>query len=445
MRLVSSAPMTALVCVCAAALLGCGGSGSSAGTPITPASAATPASAEDAALLRESSLSYLGAFRLPSDAAGGDASLSGYSYGGAALAFNPANDSLYLVGHVYDQRVGEVSIPALVNSTELGDLNTATVRQGPTDITEGHLLDIGKDGSVYPEETGAMIGGLLPWRGRLVGSVFAYYDASFEAKLSHFSSGTDFAVSGDFDGMFRVGTENPGFVGGYMTPIPEAWRSRLGGSALTGNCCLPIISRSSFGPSASVFEPDDLGIKAPAPSTMLVGYPADHPTLGSWDNTEAVNLDFNMATSVTGIVFVDGTRSVLFFGRQGLGIPCYGVGTGDPSLDRLPVSPGSSEVYCHDPASDSKGTHAWPYASYVWAYDAEDLARVKAGQAQPWDLRPYATWALDLPFATEGKQILGAAYDPAKRRIYISQGGADPGDDGYFEGPIIHALQVGGD
>ncbi len=447
MRSASFASMAALVCVCGAALMGCGGASSSAGSSSAGSSstgaATTRPSGEDPSLLQQADLLYLGAFRVPSGAAGGDANLQGYSYGGAALAFNPDHDSLYMVGHVYDQRVGEVDIPVLVKATDLSDLNTAAVRQGLTDISEGHLLDIGAGGSAYTAESGAMIGGLLSWHGRLVGSVYAYYDAGFEAELSHFSSGTDFSMSGDFRGMFRVGTANPGFVGGYMTSIPEDWRTRLGGSALTGNCCLPIISRTSYGPSASVFTPDDLGVKTPAPATMLVGYPADHPTLGSWDNTETVNLDFNMATRVNGIVFVDGTRSVLFFGSQGIGVPCYGIATGDPSLDHRPIS-GSSEVYCHDPASDSKGTHAWPYASYVWAYDAEDLAQVKAGQKQPWELKPYATWQMDLPFATQGKEILGAAYDPVKGRIYISQGGADPGDDGYFQGPVIHAFEVAG-
>ena len=122
-------------------------------------------------------------------------------------------------------------------------------------------------------------------------------------------------------------------------------------------------------------------------------------------------------------------------------VPCYGEGTDDPSLDRTPIEPGSSVVYCLDPASHSKGTHAYPYASYVWAYDASELALVRAGQKQPWEVQPYATWSLDLPFATEGRSLGGAAYDPLTRRLFLSQECADPGG-GYFCGPVIHVFEL---
>ena len=91
---------------------------------------------------------------------------------------------------------------------------------------------------------------------------------------------------------------------------------------------------------------------------------------------------FNLATTMAGVVFPEGTRSVLFFGRQGLGKYCYGEASD-----------------CGDPVQTSKGGHAYPYAYYVWAYDALDLAAVKSGQRQPWDVKPYAVWELDFPFA----------------------------------------------
>ena len=48
-----------------------------------------------AGLLGESDLTYLGAFRLPS----GNFGASSFEYGGTALAYNPANNSLFIVGH----------------------------------------------------------------------------------------------------------------------------------------------------------------------------------------------------------------------------------------------------------------------------------------------------------------------------------------------------------
>lgn len=417
-----------------ASVPGCSGStgGKSPGDPGDPGAST---------LLGEDSLVYRGAFRVPGGDGGGPSGGHGYAYGGGALAFDPGRGSLFMVGHPYDQLVGELSVPEPVSSQQIGELPTAVVLQGLADLTEGHLNQIAEGGAAYDGAGGVIIGGLLPWEGSLVGAVYGYYDAGYEAKRSHFTSGAGFSVAGDFAGMYQVGTRNPAFVGGYMTPIPREWRSSLGGSALTGKCCVAIITRTSMGPSASAFEPQDLGAETPAPATMLVGYPSDHPTLGEWSNTETINLDYNMTTEINGVVFPENTRSVLFFGRQGLGVPCYGSGTSDRSLDRQPVPGAPGDVYCYDEAEHSKGCHAYPYSSYVWAYDASELALVHAGAKQPWQVRPYATWPLELPFATGGGRITGAAYDPATRRIFVSQHCADPGG-GYFCGPVVHVFEI---
>jgi len=55
----------------------------------------------------------------------------------------------------------------------------------------------------------------------------------------------------------------------------------------------------------------------------------------------------------------------------------------------------------------------------VWAYDATALLKVRSGQEKPWQVRPYATWTLKLPFGSP--DIGGAAYDPATNLIYLSQ------------------------
>src|SRR6185295_13795968 len=92
---------------------------------------------------------------------------------------------------------------------------------------------------------------------------------------------------------------------------------------------------------------------------------------------------------------------------HGLGAFCYG------------------EDECHDPEVNTKGDHAYPYTYYVWAYDAHDLAAVKAGQKQPWEVTPYAVWPLDLPTPSWTHFIGGVAYEPDTGRILIRQQFAD--------------------
>jgi len=152
-----------------------------------------------------------------------------------------------------------------------------------------------------------------------------------------------------------------------------------------------------------------------------VYYDSTHPTLGDW-GVQNVNPYFNGTTTITGIVFPENTSSVLFFGIQGLGVYCYGEGT-----------------TCNDPEfPTSKGDHAYPYAYYVWAYDAHDLAAVRAGTKKPWDLKPYAVRSLDLPISPNhnGHHLGGAAYDPATGRLFISQQFADGNE------PVIHVFTI---
>jgi hypothetical protein len=117
------------------------------------------------------------------------------------------------------------------------------------------------------------------------------------------------------------------------------------------------------------------------------------------------------------MAFPNGSRSVLFIGRQGIGVFCYGTGT-----------------ECGDPVDESKGTHAYPYIHQIWAYDALDLQAVKYGLLQPWEVQPYALWQLDEMDSSGGATIAGAAYDPASGRLYITER--------YGESPAVHVYQI---
>lgn len=380
------------------------------------------AAPSDQPLVQISDLSYQGAFKLPAIWSASNPNAT-FDYSDDGFAFNQANNSLFIKGHIYGQTVAEISIPPAVNSTNVNSLNTAVMLQDFSDITEGNL---------NPENisNGMRIGGLMVYGTKLIGAEWAYYDGAGQQTKSHFTSGLTLGTTGDYRGMYTVGTLFPAFVGGYMTTIPSEWQSLLGGPALTGHCCTSIIGHQSLGPSASVFDPNNLGIQNPVSATPLVYYPLSHPTLGTWDHPLPPNPSYNMSSLITGIVFPPGTRSVLFFGRTGMGDSCYGAGTSDPSLDGQPTGQGT--IYCYDPVDSSKGTHAHPYSSYVWMYDANDLSAVKNGTKNPWDITPYYNGAITLPFtnANSANELNGAAYDPATKRLYIAQkcvvGSCDP-------------------
>jgi hypothetical protein len=373
-------------------------------------------------LLHRASLVYEGAFRLPLP----ESSHGTFDYGGTALAYNPARNSLFVVGHDWYQLSAEISIPRPVRAMRLVRLPRARYLQPFADATAGKLDTTGANNN--------KVGGQLIYQNRLYGSVYIYYDATNSQTRSHWSRTSTSLRSGRARGLFRVGNTGAGFVSGFMALVPPEWQALLGGPALTGNCCIPIISRTSFGPAAFAFDPTRLSLGRAAPDHPLVYYPQQHPTLGPWNATwnPRKRVLFGGGTTIRGVAFPDGTRSVLFFGTQGIGRFCYGEGTADRSLAFKPTPDGT--IWCYDPDNSSKGTHAYPYVPEVWAYDAAALAAVRAGHRRPWQVWPYAVWQLSLPFGPP--QIGGAAYDPVHGLIYLSQQYADGA------APLIEVFRV---
>lgn len=373
-------------------------------------------------LVQFADLIYAGAFRLPDHFVNGD----GFTIGGRPVAFNPARNSLFIGSR--NGSLAEVTIPTPVNSANITALPFASFLQGFYDPTEGNMWQIATDG--------ASIDGILVQGDRLYGSASIYYDANNTQRASHYARSTTLSAS-SFVGMAPVWqSDMTGFVSGYMANVPAEWQARLGATAITGQCCLPIAWRTSWGPSAFAWQPPQLTSRNLVPATPLLYYPHDHHTLGHWD---ASGPAYGGTTQINGVAIIAGTRTALYFGRNGIGPFCYGNGTADQSL--AGTKGPDNEIYCYDPTSPAKGQHAYPYQYQIWAYDLNDLAAVKAGIKQPWDVVPYGVWPFAFPTPEPMVRIGGVGYDPASQTIYVSQLLAD--QDGYGYRPLIHALKVG--
>jgi len=373
-----------------------------------------PAVGKLPALLHKANLQYVGGFRVPNYYDG----KGEMSYGGTALAFNPANNSLFIVGHgdYSAQPLAEISIPAsVVDNADLNKLPKAKVLQNWKDVV-GNLPK-----KLVGANDGSLIGGLMVHDGHLIGTQYAYYSGANDQVTSHFVLDSLDLSKGSVKGLHKVGKVGARLLSGYMTPIPSEWQAALGAPCLTGASDMPIINSTSSGPAAFGFDPKDLGSDA-APATTYIYYPVDHP-LAPYEGP--ANPLQNGNTSITGVVFVPKTNSVLYFGKTGTNANGYGL----------------REDY-GDRFDGGKGPHSLngEYTFQVWAYDANDFVLAKKGKLKPWEVQPYDVWNFTVPTA-DTFQLGGAAYDAATGRLYVSALDADHVE---FRSslPVFHVFQM---
>jgi hypothetical protein len=366
-------------------------------------------------------LRYVGAFRLPAVEREGDS----FSFAGGPLAFNGDQQTLFVGAR--QGKVAEITVPTPVNSPDINALPFAELVQPFADPSDGRLKEIGE---------GATLGGLFVYQQRLYGSGFIFYDAGNTQSVSHFARPLVLSRPGATP-FKRIGEQGRlGFVAGYMSAVPPEWQARLGAPAVTGQCCVPIISRTSWGPSAFAWNPAEFDRGNAVRAIPLMFYDANNPTLGAYEGSSQT---FGGTTQIGGVALIDRTRTALFVGGNGTGPFCYGNGTPDKSLAGKAAADGTK--YCYDPANTDKGQHAFPYQYQVWAFDLADWAAVKDGRKDPWEVRPYGVWRLELPIAEPSTRISGVTFDPQRRWLFIAQRAADR--DGYAFRALIHVYEVG--
>jgi hypothetical protein len=380
-------------------------------------------------LVQKNNLVYAGAFRLPNLPYTGNI-CDGFTYGGRGIAWNPAGNngqgSIFITGHNYCGYVGEISIPGLINTSNPSSLVRAQLLQvlpsGLADPLEGRLTSSGITGATH-----TTINGLLVNNGRLIVSV-GNDSSTVVQPVSHYSRSINLSTAG-VNGPVKVygnrGYTNPRFLSGYMCHIPASLQSTFGYSAFTGWVPQNIVANSSNGPSLFAFNPGSLeGVSELAADTLLF-YPSTDPLQTSVQDYQ--QSAWNWTSMVRGCAIPQGTGSVMFLGRHGVGKFGYCSASSDPASA------------CYDPSDVSYGEHAWPYVYKVWAYRLSDLLAVKVGTLAPQDVQPYSIWTFNLPNedVNDAHGIGGITYDPATRRLYVVQESALPGGE-----PIIHVFTV---
>jgi hypothetical protein len=364
-------------------------------------------------------LTYEGSFRLPQNY-GGEGP-RGFNYGGLGMAYDAATNHMY-VGTI-DNAVGIINLPPPEISETIPGLPMAELVGGQFhDPWDGSLTVEGPYDPLSP----TLLAGMYVVGDSLLLTAVRNYDAENKQREAHYLRPKDLNVAGT--GLWHtVGSDQmQGFVGGYMAPYND-------GFALTGQCCLSIITRTSFGPAAFRFDPT---ATTTTPATPLLYYPAEHPTLGPWEG--GANPVYGATTTVGGVAVID--DKLVFLGANGMGTYCYGQGTSDPD-QHGDLVPGHTELrYCYDPNQSPKGPHAWPYRYQFWLYTLSDVIAA----ANPWDPEP-AVQGLELPalFAqsTQPLRIGGMVYVESTRKLYVLQRDIDI-QPCCMVMPIMHVFHV---
>lgn len=366
-------------------------------------------------------LKYLGAIRFPRSRGNGDNGLT-FSYGGGSAVVRPSTNTFWATGHRYVKLHAEMTLPQPVISENMADLPIAEFVQ-PFGKVFGDVVDRVEAEDNAPQDVG--IGGGMFWgegeNERLLLGMSSYYDAGYKMRWTHLLARPNTADP-QAQGPFRVGSLNPGYYGGYMMRVPPEWAGKLA-PAISGASQLAIITRTSTGPAAHGFDPDKLGAVEPVPAETYLNYPEGA-------KTRYAQPSYANGVRVTGGAFLP--NGVLFVGWDRVGQIWYGGGSKE--IDGVTYS---------DPCSGSHGVHSEGLRSILLCYDPADFLRVKNGELQPHEVRPYAQIPLDhTPLLTQPcKQVGGASFDHTRGLLYVVQdGGEKVGNYGRY--PLVHVYEV---
>lgn len=394
-------------------------------------------------------LEFQGGFNIPSQTYG--ASNSNYAVG--IIEYNPANHSLFLVGHDHENAIAEFSIPALVNSTDHTQLNTATNIQSFVEV-------LGSSSNGNPQNIDR-ISGMKLIDNKLIVNAVEWYDAP--ANNTHTSIVIENPAnlqSSTVNGYYSL--QGAAHAAGWITPVPGDWQSLIGAEYLSGSSSkYSINGRLAIGISAFAFD-HNVFQQPPSgtiPTTTLLDFSLSNPLYGDYASYQRpdYNLTQVLGSTHSGHTFADamatvGTNDLWTVESQasfGMIVP------GTRTYFSIGSSGGHNSGIGYKATQNNGNLCGGPcaydandYHNYYWLWDVNDLLAVKNGAMNPYDVRPYDYGVFNAPYqfdyykqAPEFHEIRGGTYDAATGTIYLAI--YDGGSFGTYERtPAIAAYKI---
>jgi hypothetical protein len=329
-----------------------------------------------------------------------------------------------VAGHAHHNAIAEFSIPTPSLAEEVTALPLVETPLQP--FVE--VLEAGPNGN--PDGIDRITG--LFWvEGSLLVNAERWYDAGGTARDTTLLVRDADQLTGAVDGYFELG--GAAMAGGYMGPVPEAWRAALGGTHLVGWASnYSIISRYSVGPSLYVFDPADIlstspGAQGPIATAARMVFPHEGARYLGADALTTVEGSapalWNFLSRAVYAFIVPGTRTFAAFGSSA------GV---DSGIGYKIIQDNNNECggYCAYAADDQY--------NYYWLFDLDTILAASA----PHEPRPYAYGRFSVPFDDGGRHgIIGGTFDEAGGVLYLALENA--GQVGtYDRPPLIVAFSV---
>jgi hypothetical protein len=384
-------------------------------------------------LIQPADLTYLGAFRLPSDAPEEE----GWLWSGEALAYYPDGDpggpadgfpgSLFGTGHNWNQYVSEISIPVPIVSSgkNLEELNTATTLQPFQDIRGGTIdwpLEQPRAGLEYLPSLGEQESGKL---------YFCWAQHLDEGATNPSHGWAELDLSNPQPaGPWRIGEYTNYVTTDYMFAIPQEWADAHTPGMRLATGRYRDGGQASYGPSLFAIgpwnegNPPQPGVTLDAVPLLLYGnvYEEGSPAMDGYAHSD----HWSGGTWLTA-----GEKSaIVFVGTKGLGETWYGCPDGTVWPEEPP----------YPPECEERGWWSERFAAQIIFYNPADLAAVAGGAMASGEPQPYAVMEIEdvlyNPDFVLFNHLGAAAFDRERGLLYVLEPLADE------ERTIVHVWRV---